>query len=112
GLCALYCGLFGDRYQCARAGSCAADRATDRPARGRAPRPAWSAASGAGAPGAPPAQRGGPIGPVPGLRGTVMRLPEGALPPGAPHPDALPVDIFTTKNFYKDEQLWSDPRYF
>ena len=41
-----------------------------------------------------------------------MRLPEGALPPGAPHPAALPVDLFTTKNFYKDEQLWSDPRYF
>src|SRR5215467_8732912 len=52
--------------------------------------------------GAPPAgpRTAAPIGPVPGARGSVMRLPPGALAPGAPHPPALPVDRFTTKNFY------------
>ncbi len=34
---------------------------------------------------------------------------DGAVPKGI---KALPVDLYTTKDFYKDKALWSDKRYF
>ena len=65
---------------------------------------------GAGAP--PAGQPGGVPGqPAAGARGG-PRTPDGALAPDAPHPDPLPIDLFTTKNFYKDKALWTDPKYF
>ena len=52
-------------------------------------------------------QRRGPDGrPVQRNEGSAW---DGASPAGVA---ALAVDLFTTKDFYKDKELWSDPRYF
>jgi hypothetical protein len=60
----------------------------------------------------------GPMGPPPGAPGPrnmglfsmqIGSAWNGDVPAGV---QALPIDIFTSKDFYKDRDLWKDPRYF
>jgi hypothetical protein len=59
-----------------------------------------------------PEQRGDPeVRPA----GVVFPARAPAKPVSEPPPPGvqpLPVDLFTSKNFYKDQALWTDPRYY
>ena|SRR5438093_4175950 len=67
----------------------------------RAPLGSTAAAQTRGAQPAPQVQQGR------GGRGNTPTFPG---PPAGMQ--ALPVDLFTSKNFYSDKALWSDKRYF
>jgi hypothetical protein len=64
-------------------------------------------AQGGGAPGA---STTGDVAAVANGRLGIVRPPINfSVPAGV---QKLPIDMFTSKNFYKDQALWSDPRYF